>query len=273
MTINSPESPQLDYAPAPPKRRKWLWRTLALILGICVGLASVRWGPQFVRTAKVLYWQRQCLNYSAPADRVVYEEDPDAAEKLMTSGSREYFPIPLHRVSDKPTTAASFEPSCWLALRPRVTMFPAMLYAPPSSPLTPPVLFLHELTSAGGSRRLVCVRYVPQPQNTFAAVFVAGFDYDSDVLIPATWTMPAARVARGTAFSVMSGIPRHPPNVRFYAGQPDPADPSHFTIRYEMWGQSDVLDGYLGNDDGIILKPRKLPEDRRSPPLQTSPSP
>jgi hypothetical protein len=258
----SDPSPQLDYAPAPPKRRKWIWRSIALILGLSVGLVSVKWGPQFVRTAKILYWQNKCLSYSAPADRVVYEEDPDAAAKLLATGSGEYVPTALNRETGKaPTTAASHVPASWSALRPRVTTFPLMMYARNSSPATAGVVFLHELTSPGGSRRLVCVRYLPQSP-TFSPAFVAGYDYDSDVLIPATWTRPAARVARGSAFSVLSNIPRHPPRVRMYAGQPDPADPTHFTIRYEMWGQSDVLDGYLDNNDGVTLKPRTLPEDR-----------
>jgi len=48
--------------------------------------------------------------------------------------------------------------------------------------------------------------------------------------------------------------------VRVYAGQPDRDDPSHFTIRYQMWGQEDVLDGWLQDNDGVRLVPRHLPE-------------
>jgi hypothetical protein len=45
-----------------------------------------------------------------------------------------------------------------------------------------------------------------------------------------------------------------------YAGQPDPADPSHFTIRYQMWGQEDVLDGRLDDNDNVTLTPRHSPQ-------------
>jgi hypothetical protein len=61
---------------------------------------------------------------------------------------------------------------------------------------------------------------------------------------------------------VISGWPKHPPKMRMYAGQIDPNDASHFTIRYEIWGQSDVLDGYLDDKDQVTLKPRQLPVDR-----------
>jgi hypothetical protein len=54
-------------------------------------------------------------------------------------------------------------------------------------------------------------------------------------------------------------FPTTPPQVRIYAGQVDPADASHFTIRYEMWGQTDVLDGRLDNNDGITLRQRSQP--------------
>jgi hypothetical protein len=47
------------------------------------------------------------------------------------------------------------------------------------------------------------------------------------------------------------------------AGQPDPVDPSHFTIRYQMWGQDDVLDGRLNDDDSVTLTPRHAPTEPR----------
>lgn len=61
---------------------------------------------------------------------------------------------------------------------------------------------------------------------------------------------------------VLSGWPRHPPLVRMYAGQADAHDPSHFTIHYQMWGQEDVLDGKLDDQDQITLTPRHSPEDK-----------
>jgi hypothetical protein len=59
---------------------------------------------------------------------------------------------------------------------------------------------------------------------------------------------------------VTSGFPPHPPNVRIFAGQPDPGDPSHFTIRYQMWGQEDIVDGRLDDHERITLTQRHMPE-------------
>ena len=47
---------------------------------------------------------------------------------------------------------------------------------------------------------------------------------------------------------------------RVYAGQVDPNDPSHFTIRYQIWGQEDIVDGRLDNTGKLTLKQRNPPK-------------
>ena len=44
--------------------------------------------------------------------------------------------------------------------------------------------------------------------------------------------------------------------LRFFAGQIDPGDESHFTIRYQADGRDGVIDGWL-KDDGLRLRPRE----------------
>ena len=44
--------------------------------------------------------------------------------------------------------------------------------------------------------------------------------------------------------------------LRFYAGQPDAADASNFTIDYELDGRPGTIDGWLRND-GLQLRPRE----------------
>jgi hypothetical protein len=41
--------------------------------------------------------------------------------------------------------------------------------------------------------------------------------------------------------------------VRFYPGQPDPADAAHFTICYQFNDKLGVIDGRLNADDTITL--------------------
>jgi hypothetical protein len=54
-----------------------------------------------------------------------------------------------------------------------------------------------------------------------------------------------------------------PPSVtlsrrtRLYSGRPDPADPSRFTIDYEVCGQRDTIDGQLLEAGSVTLKPRR----------------
>src|SRR3954454_9414678 len=79
--------PRLDYAPPKPHRRRRLVRGLALLL-LAVAAVAVgwRWGPAAWRRAELLYWQRQCLAYTAPPAQVVYEEDPARVQALLADG-------------------------------------------------------------------------------------------------------------------------------------------------------------------------------------------
>jgi hypothetical protein len=44
--------------------------------------------------------------------------------------------------------------------------------------------------------------------------------------------------------------------ARLFAGQPAIADPTHFTIAFDLDLYNDVIDGYLRDDDTVILRPR-----------------
>jgi len=256
----------LNYATAPPRWKKVIRRILLVLLLVPACLAGRRWGPYVWHQSKVLYRQYRCMNLKMPADAVVYEEEPDAAAQLLRSS--DYVPYALHRtqfVNDvetplTPVQAAAFEPECWNKL------------ATPTSPIgldffvwgfgsrSTATIFLHERTSSGGHRRLVCVSYAPERYRTFQPAFFPGMNYYASVALPATWSQPIT-VARCKYWggSMRSGWPP-PPLVRVYAGQPDPNDPAHFTIRYQMWGQEDVLDGRLTDDDQITLRPRHPPK-------------
>ena len=47
--------------------------------------------------------------------------------------------------------------------------------------------------------------------------------------------------------------------MRLYAGQPDPADASHFTIKYEIDHVPGTIDGWLQPDDTVKLQVRDGP--------------
>jgi hypothetical protein len=48
---------------------------------------------------------------------------------------------------------------------------------------------------------------------------------------------------------------RRPYNLRFFAGQSDPNDPTHFTVTYELNGVKNTIDGYLTDDDFLRIIP------------------
>ena len=111
----------------------------------------------------------------------------------------------------------------------------------------------------GGERRLVVVKYRPSETSEFDSLAEGMW---ADVYVPATlWNYPSTLTDSIPAaefsakYSEWVGLTP----LRIYAGQADAGDRSRFTIRYECWGQSDVVDGKLNDDNSVELKPRKRP--------------
>jgi hypothetical protein len=122
------------------------------------------------------------------------------------------------------------------------------------------VVFLHELRSAKGVRRLAVVqRGFEDTQPIYAP-----FELRPTLIEPAGWTTAPAVVPptanRMGSIDIITRI-MPPAHVRFYAGQPDPADPAHFTIRYAI----DVAAATPGESDyGRMPQPAVAPVARAS---------
>ena len=89
---------------------------LALLLGVQPGpLVRAQWQKwQAAREAaraerKQLALQRQCLDYSMPAERVVYEEDPAEIAKLLAAGNGAYG-VAFGRRNMPPGAPAGWQP-------------------------------------------------------------------------------------------------------------------------------------------------------------------
>jgi hypothetical protein len=227
---------QLDYAPAPPVlRRRWARRSMLGMVLLTAVAAGAWWGPGAYRRASVLYWQRQCMRYTAPGEWVAYESDPVAGAALRSADPHYQF-APLAGRPRKPM-ATGYLPECW-------TRF---VQANPGFPTASgPILFLHELRTPSGRSRLVAVAGAFDPLTL--PQFINGYDVGGEVIEPATWTTPSQNRTGGMFISVLTDLRPEPPHLRVYAGQPDPADPSHFTIRYEVEGVTHVVDGWLRDD-------------------------
>lgn len=235
---------QLEYAPgAPVRRRKMIRRGVFLLALLVATVLGWRYGPGAFRQARVLYYQRQCLAYSAPADRVVYDEDSaTTAERLKTVGYGARWTggtkqAAVYVAPEVKTIAGNL---------PGVANFYGVKNGSGAT------IFMHELRNAAGIRRLVLVER--GPNRGFGPIFEYAFGLDVSVFEPATWTTGVKRVQ--SSFGLDWDGPVTEPStkgLRFYAGQLDPVDAGHFTVQYDLEGKSGVIDGRL-NDAGDDVK-------------------
>jgi hypothetical protein len=241
--------PKLDYSEYVPfLQRRRVQRGLVLLtieavtlyiifqIGVCVYVRYPAWRS----------W-RACLDYTPSSrDQVVYELNEDRFLKLMATNSG-YFEK-SHGYFVPP--AAVFSPECWNQFTPSSKL--PSIYGPR------PVLFLHGRTTPHGVRRLLSV-------------------YIDDTGEPFVWNAIASKSSwgfEGTGLTSSTGSIRwnkviptdERPIDRFYAGVPDPADASHFTIEYETREGKRIIDGWLldntapaPNDVTLMLKVRKGP--------------
>lgn len=235
-----PPPPQLHYAPAPPRyahlRRRLLYLTTAAVLIA----SSYFWFPVLKLRAQLLYWQHRCMTYTATPGAVVYDDLREAQSPV---------PQPVSGVVPQP----------WARFY--------ALHSPPGF-RSKATLFLHRRVRPDGTERLVAVDLflVPSSPQSIAAAAVRVFEPGSLARLPR---------ASSANFSLISGAhtvtsdvlytptvqpsATPPMSLRFFAGQPDPTDPSHFTIDYEDPTGRHTLDGWLQNDDTILLQPRHPP--------------
>ncbi len=247
----------LEYAPIGPPRRQWIARAVAMSAGLAVAVAGWRYGPAAWRQGWVLYWQHRCMTYAAPAEQVVYDEGPTATGRVAAGAAVWYAASPrpaglavqamASARRPPPPAAAVASADCW---RQFGTLAPAWPWPDGAA------LFCHELRSVAGVRRLVIVQHVPTGN---VERFVPGLDVQVTVYQPATLLRPPLTSAVAVNYSGMVPYSRRPQALIIYAGQADPADPAHFTVRYQMWGQTDTLDGRLTDGGFVRLTPRHRP--------------
>ena len=250
----------LEYGLAPPRRRRRMVVTLVAVSLILLGLAARQWGPSAWQQVQLRYYQHACLTYTAPPDQVVYEEDPAAAAKLLAN-RLDYQPCRWDMWA--PASAKMPAPAAARIL-PAYQSFESLnsrRMAVPGGTAYEAILFLHERTTPTGERRLVKVNLMAAPFSFWACVS-EGDRYESQRWAQANRSQGLVEPFDTRPRHVGAPWPLNPPQLHIYAGQPDPADGSHFTIRYQIWGQEDVMDGYLVNNDTVTLKPRNPPRER-----------
>ena len=235
----------LEYAPRPPlTRRRRFRRIIVLCLLVATLYPGWRYGPPLWKRAVLLHHQRRCLEYTASADFVAYESaHPVASELLKRPG---YVPVAIVDPANygNPGPVAAHVPP---ALRDLERSIGGTFASGPAS-----VLFLHERRAKDGARRLVIV----QRGTMNYAPFTTPFDLMVSVFEPATFRDDLKVVLSANAHAFIWNGPVSAvasKDLRFYAGQPDPADAARFTIRYSLEGQEGEVEGRL-SDDGSEVK-------------------
>jgi hypothetical protein len=244
----SSTTPRIDYAPPQPAwRRRDVKRAFVLILSLSItALAMWKFGPAAWNRVAVMNAQRRCLDVQMPAKLVVFTTDAREGTELRFKQDSEYF-------------LDSSGPVCWYS--PEWTKY-IELVEPPGRRYAA-TLYLGTRYTSARAGRFVAITAYPD-----ASAGASGLLVSATVISPGALLSPP-RVLSGSRATFDFRQPLLPDSrVRYFAGQPDPADTSHFTIDYEVDGQQHVLDGYLRDDDTVTLEDRVTPPP---PPSAASP--
>ena len=238
--------------------------------------------------------EQQCSNFTRPVSTVMWEEEPKRAELLLAGPG--YLAASVNSqqaftdIIAIPQMAAACDPpvlSRLFTANPLATSWGGALTSNEKV-----LVFLHRMTTPSGRARLSCVFFVLSRQVDGVTTY-AGGNQDGEVtgkllltraFAGVTWVLSdgqqppeplfrswvldmnskAAPLTR--TFRYIPAPARERPGdfelqefdkLRLFAGQPDPADGSHFTIAYELGGRPGTIDGFLRDDDTIHLVPRE----------------
>lgn len=304
--MSNREKQELQYQATPSLATRGQFRLLLLLMLIQVVMtAQSAYAPGFVAWLKNAWAghqqsvahraqvkknqadQQQCLAYVQPPEKVVWEEDPDLASKLIAMGG--YQPIVVTgQASDffseavPPGARADLPKPLPESVTNGLSFQGYGSYG---------LLFLHARQAAGQPERLVGVAIEGDFRTTepmghhettesydgslfkWQTINAQSFATNGEDGTP-VWDAPgrstalrlqpadeATEMPAHWAGPAQPGYPGHltvqyKDQLRLYAGQADPADASHFTIAYDHDGQTGVIDGWLKPDGSIVLKPQ-----------------
>lgn len=254
-------APPLEYAARPPWHRRGrgilVIVSVALLIAIGGGFFAYRkFRPAIDERLRLRTFHQTCLAYSTPATKVVYQE----ASLLMSL-----------RKSTQPATAVTPPPTdmlmmasnndSWSWLSPLFLRKQDLMGNPATQPLSGiAILFLHERSNASGKQRLVCVEITQSrlkaPVQFPNAATVGRYIFRTTVVQPATYLSPPKLLSERLEQSI-EGWPWPPFGLTVFGGEPDPKDPSRFTISFQSACTTRTIDGQLMPDDSVKLEVRK----------------
>lgn len=170
--------------------------------------------PQYWRNAREAMQQRQWMRYTRLPTAIAFEPPGEKAKTL-------------------------FQPGLGYVMRPGGVFHQLGIPGFPSD-----ALFLHGRKRPDGQQRIVWVTLGYRTTSNGIQLCLEG-----DVLIPGTTLNPGRRLPGTTGPLIADSTGKTP---RIYAGQPDPADDSHFTMAIEFPdGRTGTIHGRLTDRDTI----------------------
>lgn len=239
------QPPQIEYAPRQPLHWRHTFRRAAIIIAalVLVIAFALGFGPRAAQRVRLLYWQHKAMTYAPTADQVVYDDFPDDRGSLVGAMN-----------SMTPNGRAEFR-----SAKPWVQFY--ALCSPPGAKASG-TLFLHERRNARGAR-LVMVQSLPNYRlyNTDLQTALSSskltrsdvFTLRCLVFLPGTGFAAPLQLTDRTTFIDASPASFHE-HCRWYAGQPDANNESHFTIRCTVGTRTLNVEGWLMDDDSVALQ-------------------
>ncbi len=260
MDVSQPEANSpLNYAPAEERRQRRLFRRFAIpVLIAFTLLAAIFWGPDILRQVFYLRGQSRCMTFNFPAGQVVYTNAPDEAATLQAGGYKPVASVLMQAFVQTPgvTMSAGAEmPPLADVGEDRIALYGNGFYrqSVPGAPMRTGA-FLHARSTPSGKQRLVSVVFLEKQSSPQEPRHL---EINALVWRPALW-QPGARLQLvGLSTLVLSDLDRR--RVHVFAGQPDPADATRFTLGYDVDGAPGVIDGALDDFDQAQLQVRTGP--------------
>lgn len=229
-------TPELQYAPWPPRGRRVARRLSFLAVVLAVACTSVWWFPRLRDNAQMFYWQRQSMAHAVS---------------------------PVTVVHDRPAGPANAPPAVMLVPRAWTNLYRSI--SPPGL-RSQGTVFLHALRPREGTRRLVAVDVADAGPIT-SRRHVEHVELTWRVIEPGV-VLTRPRVVRTGERALL--FDRNLSGYQLTAGRVDPADPSHFTFTCVVGDRTHTIDGWLRSDDSVSIEFRPAPVDL-TPPAPASP--
>ncbi len=238
MRIPQKAALHIDYQAGIPKRRgRWLRRVGLLLLVATATVVGCGNRSAIQRRSRLIYWQHRCAVY-VDDGQPVWVDKPDG---LTATELREDY---VKSWPDYPPNAMrpfARQPHCWQRLRGELVASgcPVSVFFQDAAF---PILFLHELTSPNGTRRIVCVEMRPNIDHSQMCSF------DCIAIAPATFTTPP-RVTYDQVEWVPGWWHQYVHRGKLRMGKVDVNDPSHFAFQYEQDADSKDDAAFHGSPD------------------------